>query len=77
MPCRHRLLRIMLVNREQPALTAAPHERQKRASASSSDAHSGHAFTSGEDARGRRLRSWAHAPQACDPGAAAAPQDGQ
>ena len=57
--------------------TAAPHEPQNLAPSSRSDAHSGHAFISGDDARERRVRSCAHAPQACDPGGTAAPQDGQ
>ncbi len=58
-------------------LTAVPHERQNLASASRSEAHPGHAFTSGENAFGRWVKSRAHAPHACDPGATAAPQDGQ
>jgi hypothetical protein len=54
-----------------------PQELQYFAVGSSSDAHPGHAFMSDSDALARLFRSCPHAPQAGDPGATAAPQDGQ
>ena len=58
-------------------VTGSPHEGQNFASAASRVAQPLHAFASVHDGRADLLTSCPHEPQAANPGATAAPQDGQ